>query len=95
MKISIDVEATPEELRRFIGLPELQPLQEEMLEAIRARMNEGRDGYDPLTLMRPFLPAAYQNMDAMQKLFWEALRQGGKASSGTGEQQEPGGGGKS
>jgi hypothetical protein len=31
MKVTIDVDITPEELRRFIGLPDVENLQKEML----------------------------------------------------------------
>ncbi|MCP1676576.1 hypothetical protein J2T57_003747 [Natronocella acetinitrilica] len=87
MKISIDVDATPEELRRFIGLPDLQPLQDELLNSIRERMHAGQEGYDPVTLMKPFLPGAHQNMEAFQKLFWDAFRQQGDAMKSPGGKQ--------
>ncbi len=32
MKITVDVDITPEELRRFLGLPNVEKLQEELLE---------------------------------------------------------------
>ena len=31
MKITVDVDITPEELRRFIGLPNVEKLQEQIL----------------------------------------------------------------
>ena len=31
MKITVDVDVTPEELRQFFGLPNIEGLQEEML----------------------------------------------------------------
>ena len=73
MKIKIDVNLTPEEARAFFGLPDLQPLQEEMLGKIREKMLAGVDGYDPLTVMQPFLPKNLQTMEAMQKAFWQAV----------------------
>ncbi len=75
MKVTVNVDATPEELRRFLGLPDVQPVQEEMMEMIRERMLEGREGYDPATLLKPFLSAQVQGMEGLQKLFWDALRQ--------------------
>ena len=40
MKITVDVDITPEELRRFLGLPNVEGLQEEMLRVAQQRMEE-------------------------------------------------------
>jgi len=75
MNIKFDVEATPEELRRFFGLPDVHPLQQEMLDKIREKMLAGMDGFDPATLMKPFLPESMQSLEALQRQFWEGLAQ--------------------
>ena len=54
MKINISMKTTPAEFREFLGLPEVQPLQAEMIEKIREQMQAGAEGFDPLSLMRPF-----------------------------------------
>jgi len=73
VKIRIDIDVTPQELRRFFGLPDVEPLQEEMLQKIREKMQAGAEGFDPVSLMRPFMPANMQSMEAMQKAFWQAF----------------------
>ncbi|EIJ42034.1 hypothetical protein BegalDRAFT_1132 [Beggiatoa alba B18LD] len=73
MKIKVDVEATPQELRSFFGLPNLEPLQDEMLEIIRKNMSTGIEGFDPATLMKPFLPEHLQSLSTLQKTFWQAM----------------------
>ena len=73
MKIKIEIDTTPEDLRRFFGLPDVDELQQEMLESIREKMHEGVEGYDPFTLMRPFLPDNLQSLEALQKAFWSHL----------------------
>lgn len=74
MKISVDIEATPQELRSFFGLPNLEPLQNELLEVIRKNMSTGMEGFDPLTIMKPFLvPEQSQSLHALQKTFWQAM----------------------
>jgi len=40
MKISIDVDITPEELRQFIGLPNVEKLQAEMLKRAQGYLKE-------------------------------------------------------
>lgn len=66
MKISIDI--TPEEMRTLMGWPDVQPLQEEMIDKIREQMDAGAEGYDPLSLMKPFLAQSSNSMESFQKL---------------------------
>jgi len=68
MKISIDVEMTPEEFRKVLGLPDLAPLQQEMVNQIREQMEAGTEGYDPLTLFKPALNGSQNSVEVMQKL---------------------------
>lgn len=74
MKIKVDVDATPQELRTFFGLPDVQPLHEEMIKHVRENMLSGVEGYDPLSLMSKFLPDGMKSVESMQKIFWEAFR---------------------
>ena len=41
MKISVDVDCTPEEARRFMGLPDLTPVHEAYVEKMRTAVTEG------------------------------------------------------
>ncbi|WP_237214945.1 DUF6489 family protein [Falsiroseomonas oryziterrae] len=61
MKVTIEVDCTPEEARRFLGLPDLAPLQEEMLARLRERMAEAASANTPEAMLRlwaPFVPGA-------------------------------------
>jgi hypothetical protein len=73
MKIRFDVDATPQELRSFFGLPHIEPLQEEILSLIRQNMSAGIEGFDPLTLMKFFLPEQIHAFTDLQKVFWQSL----------------------
>ncbi|MBF2759295.1 MAG: hypothetical protein ISN28_03335 [Ectothiorhodospiraceae bacterium AqS1] len=73
MKIHIEFDITPTELREFFGLPNVQPLQEEMLESFRQRMQSGIEGFDPVQMMRPFITPDPAGMEAMQKAFLKTL----------------------
>ncbi|MEM7404906.1 MAG: DUF6489 family protein [Pseudomonadota bacterium] len=74
MKIRIDIDVTPEELRQFFGLPDVEPLQQEMLDELKQRWREGVEGYDPATLLKPVLPAQMQMFEALQKSLWSAMQ---------------------
>ena len=74
MKIKLDIEATPAELRAFFGLPDLEPMQREILDKVRSQMLASMDSLDPATLMKTFLPVQMQSMEAMQRFFWDAFK---------------------
>lgn len=78
MKITINVEATAQEMREFFGLPNVQPLHDEIMDTIRENMRKGVSGFDAMTLMKPLLPPQMQSMESMQKAFWEAFAKAGK-----------------
>ena len=73
MKINVTMDMTPAELREFLGLPDVQGLQAEMIEKIREQMKAGVEGFDPLSLMRPFIAPNLQGMEAMQRAFWNGV----------------------
>lgn len=70
MKIRVDVEISPEELRRFLGLPDVAPLQQEIMEM--ARRNLMGKEFEPTALLKSWAP--WQVMETMQKNFWEAVQ---------------------
>ena len=41
MKVSIDVDCTPEEARRFLGLPDLAPVHAAYVETMKKAVSEG------------------------------------------------------
>ena len=81
MKFNIEIDVTPEELRRFMGLPDVAPLQEELMSRLRERIESGMTDYDPVKLMEPFLTGNLKSFEAMQNLFFNAMAnrpEGGK-----------------
>jgi hypothetical protein len=68
MKVNVDIDMSPEELRKLLGLPDVEPIQREMMEKLRARMLEGVDGYDPVKLLQPYLTGTLASWDILQKL---------------------------
>ena len=73
MKIHFDIDITPQELRTLLGLPDIEPLQQEMLEILRRNIATGVEGFDPMALMRPWLPPHLQTLEAFQQL-WRDLQ---------------------
>jgi len=76
MNVKIDIEVTPEEMRKLLGLPDVEAFQRDMLDDIRKRMLEGVDGYDPLKLFQPYLAGSLASWDMFQKMFSAAIGAG-------------------
>ncbi len=70
MKITMNIECSPEEARRFLGLPDVAPMQEELLQEYRDRMREGMEKLDPEALMKSWISATGGSWEEMQKTFW-------------------------
>ena len=68
MKFKIDIDMSPEELRKVLGLPDVQKFQQDMMDKITEQMEAGVEGYDPLTLFKPYLTSGLGSMEALQKL---------------------------
>jgi hypothetical protein len=81
MKISVDVDLTPEEFRRTLGLPDVSEIQKEMVEQFRQQMLSGAEGYDPMSLMKPYLNSGLTSMEAMQKSFFNMMMSGGSTET--------------
>jgi len=73
MKIKFDIEASADELRRFFGWPNVEKLQQELIDKIRENMQAGMQGFDPASLLKPVMPPNLQSMQAFQQAFWETM----------------------
>ncbi|WP_370278557.1 DUF6489 family protein [Pontibacterium sp.] len=83
MKFKIDIDMSPEELRKVLGLPDVEGFHEDMMNRIREQMDAGVDGYDPLTLFKPYLSSGVGSMEALQKMMLSMMTSpysGGKNS---------------
>jgi len=66
MKITVDI--TPEEMRELMGWPNVKGFQQELMEKIGEQMQAGVDGYDPISLMQPFISQSFDSIDNLQKM---------------------------
>jgi deferrochelatase/peroxidase EfeB len=71
MKITIDIDCTPKEARAFFGLPDMAPLQAEMMKELQERMMKSLADVDAEKLMKTWLSSGAQTLEQMQRAFWE------------------------
>jgi len=69
MKINIEFDMTPEELRQAMGLPDVQEFQNEVMKGMMEKMMSGEEGYDAMSLFKPMMAESVKSMDQVQKTF--------------------------
>jgi len=69
MKIKLDIDCTPDEIREFFGLPEVKPLQEELLKELQERLRANIKAMDPETMLKTWLPATLKGFEQLQEMF--------------------------
>lgn len=82
MKISVDV--SPEEMRKLLGWPDVQGLQDQAIKHILDQMNAGAEGYDPMSLMKPFFAQSAASMEQFQKMMLDGMTGFPKNDKGSG-----------
>ncbi|OSQ50162.1 DUF6489 family protein [Thalassospira alkalitolerans] len=80
MKVSVDIDCTPEELRTFFGLPDVQPMQQALMKEVEERMKANLGAMDPETMINTWLPQGMQNWEQVQKAFWNQFNASGNAA---------------
>ncbi|HBR68936.1 MAG TPA: hypothetical protein DEA55_06130 [Rhodospirillaceae bacterium] len=73
MKFTVDVDCTPEEARRFIGLPDVAPLQEAMMKELQKQMMDNIKSLDAESMMKTWMNPTIQGWSEMQKIFWAQM----------------------
>jgi Family of unknown function (DUF6489) len=73
MKITMDVECTPEEARAFLGLPDVKPMQEQLMREVQDRMAANIRAMEPEAMLRTWLPATLKGFEQMQEIFMSQM----------------------
>jgi hypothetical protein len=85
MKMNVEIDMTPEEARKFLGLPDVSKAQERMMAEIEKRMKAAVDVGDPEAMMRAWMPLGGQGFEQFSKFLFDSARRatGGAAKRDT------------
>lgn len=72
MKITVNVDCTPEEARKILGLPDLAPFQQVILDEMEKRLTKGIQAEDLEALFKLWMPVTGAGWEQLQKMFWAA-----------------------
>lgn len=81
MKINVTVDCTPKEAREFFGLPDIEPMQQRLLNEAEERFRKNLAAMDVDTLMKTMTGTTFGNMERWQEFMSGMLQagRGGKA----------------
>jgi len=68
MQIKIEIDVKPEELRRFLGLPDVAGLQDDVVRFLREKVSAAGDTFDPAAVLQGSLDLIRRNPT------WKLLR---------------------
>jgi len=81
MKITFDIELTPEEARIMLGLPDFKPMHEAVANKMQEKMETAvNDMGDPEYWLKTYFPLGVQGMDSFQKMMGGMAGAASKAS---------------
>lgn len=70
MKITMEIDMSPEEVRKVMGLPDVEPMQKELMAKMQEKMNTYvNEMSDPELFMKRIMPMGIQGMDQVQDFF--------------------------
>ena len=85
MKFTVNVECSPEEARRFMGLPDVTPINEKLVDEMGKRMEANLKMMSGENLMSSWMSVGTQAQDAFVKL----MTSGVTAATGAASREKP------
>jgi hypothetical protein len=73
MKITMEVDCSPEEARRFLGLPDVSAANEALTRSLGERMSAAIADVDAEAMAREWISSAMSGMEDLQKAFWQGF----------------------
>lgn len=74
MKVTIDIDCTPQEARTFLGLPEVEPMQKAIMAEIERRMVSEIGNFGPEHIMKSWVPMLMQGANWLPEMFQQAMQ---------------------
>lgn len=86
MKFTVNVECSPEEARRFMGLPDVTPINEKLVEEMGKRMEKNLQLMSGEAMMGSWMSVGAQAQDAFVKLMTSGVS---AATAATAPREKP------
>ena len=74
MKLSIDIDCSPQEARAFLGLPDVEEMQREMTEEVQQQLRAHIAAMDPEALMKTWMPMGTKAFETFRDAFMQGFQ---------------------
>ena len=74
MKVTVEIDCTPDEARQFLGLPDVKPLQAAVMGKIEQQMTEAAERFSPDALLRSWMSLVPQTPEQMKAALGQFFR---------------------
>ncbi len=78
MKVTLEVECTPEEARTFMGLPDVKPMQEAVMASLESQVVRATESFSPESALKLWFTTLPQVSAQMQEMFTRMMSGGAK-----------------
>jgi hypothetical protein len=79
MKVTVEIDCTPDEARAFLGLPDVKPMQAAVMTHLEQQMLRAADSFSPDAILRMWFTTMPQMSSQMQEMFGRMMGGGGKS----------------
>jgi len=73
MKMNVEIECTPAEARAFMGLPNVEPLNDHLVSEMKRRMDENIASMQPEEIMKTWTSFGLQAQEQFRRLMESAV----------------------
>lgn len=74
MKVTVDVDCTPEEARAFLGLPDVRPMQDRLMAEMEERLAANIRAMDAQEMMRFWMSPTTKGFEQLGEFFAQMAR---------------------
>jgi len=76
MKVTIEIDCTPEEARVFMGLPDVKPMQEAVMAKLQQQMNDAVDAMTPDAILKNWMATVPAGAEQMRDALMGMIKTG-------------------
>ena len=81
MKVTLDIDCTPEEARRFFGLPDVVPMQKAILAEMEKRTLAEMEKFTPENLLATWFSTGQQGADLLDQAIGQHRAEAGRGEA--------------
>lgn len=74
MKVRMEMDLTPDEARRLMGLPDVTAMQSRLVAEFERRMMSAMEKSEPEAVMKQWFSLGSQGFEQFQRFLWDSAR---------------------